>query len=194
MTDYELLYIVSGEKTESDVTAVTDAVNNSLAKAGGKIGSENLWGRRRLAYPIAKQEHGWYVVTKFSLDGPKLNDWEKVLQIQDGVVRTVIVRSDEIPSEEEAARIDESLSGAERTARQKEARPSRRPASDVPEELVKTAAKKPAPTNADAAAAKTKAVGSGPSAEAEPKPESASEQRKRQAKLDEKLDQILTED
>ncbi len=190
MTDYELLYIVSGEKTESDVTAVTDAVNNSLTKIGGKIANENLWGRRRLAYPIAKQEHGWYVVTRFALEGPKVNDWEKTLLIQDGVVRVIIVRADEVPSEEEAARIEESVSSSERTARSRQARPPRRTPSDVPEELVKTAAK-PAP-KAAASAAEPQAA---EKPDAEPKKaETATEQRERQQKLDKKLDQILSEE
>lgn len=161
MRDYELLYIVSGDKSEEEATKVTDEVNAALLKAGGKVESENPWGRRRLSYEIANEDHGWYVITRFSAPPDKLADFDRALRLNKAVVRTVLVSASEIPSEEEAAKADEVVAEKEKPVEKKTPAPK---------------AAKPAE----------------PAEPAEPKrPETAEERKERQAKLDEKLGQIL---
>src|SRR5437016_1784044 len=108
MREYELLYIVAGDKSEDETAKVTDAVNKSLLDLGGKVADENVWGRKRLAYPIAGQEFGWYVITRFTIDGAKVNQFDAALRLNNQVVRTVLVSADEIPSAEEAAKAEEA--------------------------------------------------------------------------------------
>lgn len=175
MREYELLYVVSGELAEDAATKVTDEINAVLLKAGGTLDDENAWGRRRLAYPIAKQDHGWYTVSRFSIEPSKLADFERALQLHKSIVRTVLVRATEIPTAEEAAKIEEAVSEAEKAKDQ------------PPKKRAEAATPKP-PVAAAAAPAKPKAKPA-----AKPKPETATEKKERQAKLEEKLGEILKE-
>lgn len=169
MREYELLYIVSGDKTEEEVTKVTDAVNDAIQKAGGKVSSQDDWGRRRLAYEIAKQEHGWYVITRFEIEAPQLENLQKALNITTGVIRTVLVKAEEIPSAEETERTLQAVEAGEKEAKEKadETKP------------------KPAPKPA------AKPV---PAAPEPKKEETAEEKAARQAKLEEKLGELLKDD
>lgn len=175
MRDYELLYIVTGDKSEDDATKVTDDVNAALLKTSGKVDNENVWGRRKLAYPVAKQEHGWYTVTQFSLEPTKLADFQKALSLNKDVLRAVTVRASELPSPDDAAKLESVQQETEAKKPTKQL--------DVPETVAtkKRTIKKVAPT-----AARKKP--------APAKKESAADQQKRQAKLDKKLSEILKEE
>jgi small subunit ribosomal protein S6 len=192
MRDYELLYIISGDESEEGTAAATDAVNAAVATAGGKVTEENLWGRRRLAYPIQKQEHGWYVVTRFSLELEQLNPLQQELNLHSKLLRTVLLKASEVPSAEEAAKADEAVSEAEaKAAKGKEtgARPSREKA---PEPVIEPTAVKAKPAPApEPAKAPVKAAAEKPKT---PKKETATEKKARQAVLDEKLSKILNEE
>jgi len=176
MKDYELLYIVSGGLSEAEATKVSDEIGNALAKLGGKAeeSSDGFWGRRRLAYPIGKDDQGWYVVTRFSIDPAKLDDFQKVLNLNGKVIRTVLVNANEVPTAEEAAKAKEAAE--ESDSEKKEMPPKAQSAEDeVPEEVKKTVKAAPKP-KVDAQPAK------------DPKP---ADDQERQAKLDEKLGEIL---
>lgn len=103
MKDYELLSIVSGGLAEAEATKVSDDVGNALAKLGGKAEEDTVWGRRRLAYEIGKDDHGWYVITRFSMDPAKVDEFQKALNLNAKVIRTVLVNASEVPTPEEAA-------------------------------------------------------------------------------------------
>jgi small subunit ribosomal protein S6 len=159
MKDYELLYIVSGGLTEADATKVTDEVGSALLKLDGKATDENVWGRRSLAYPIGKDDHGWYVVTRFAMDPAKLNEFSQALNLNRQIIRTVLVKGDEVPTPEEVKKAQaateeaEKAEAEERAAAKKapgvKARAGAAPKIEVPETMKKSAPKpgaKPAAT------------------------------------------------
>jgi small subunit ribosomal protein S6 len=132
MQDYELLYVVSGEETEEASTKVTDEVNAALLKMGGKVTNEDTWGRRRLAYEIDKQDHGWYTVTRFSLDGDKTAEFTNQLRLNGKIVRTVLLKAEELPTEEEIARAEEAAAARETRSKERAVKPA--PTPDEPKE------------------------------------------------------------
>jgi small subunit ribosomal protein S6 len=107
MSEYELLYIIDGSKTEDESNKVTDAVNGALQKAGAKVDSEDPWGRKRLAYEINKQDHGWYVITRLSIEPAKVRELDRVLRLNQDLLRTVLLSADQVPTAEEAAKAEE---------------------------------------------------------------------------------------
>lgn len=127
MKEYELLYVVGGDETEETSLQVTDEVNALLMKMGGKVEREDAWGRKRLAYEIAKQNYGWYTVARFSLDAEKVEEFDTQLRLNEKVIRYMLVRADELPTEEEAAKLDSQLQSSSRDAR--EVREPRKPAA-----------------------------------------------------------------
>lgn len=196
MKDYELLYIVSGGLTEADATKVTDEVGQALVKLGGKAEDENVWGRRKLAYPIAKDDHGWYTVVRFSLDPAKVDEFSKALNLNRQVIRTVLLTADEVPTPEEAKKAQEAAEQADKDEAEEKAAAKKAPGvsaktakatAEVPEELKKTAPKA-APAAAKADEPETKTDGDADKTDAEPKP---ADDATRQKQLDEKLGEIL---
>jgi small subunit ribosomal protein S6 len=171
MREYELLYVVSGSLSEDEAAKATDAVNDAIIKLGGKVGDENVWGRRRLAYQIAKQEHGWYVVSRISLEGDKMADLSNALRLNDQVIRTLIVGADEVPTAEEAAK---ALKAAEESEKERASR--RDPAKPEP--------KAPTPKPEEEPVEEPKPA----------KKETAAERKARQAKIEEKLGELLNEE
>ena len=71
MRQYEMTYLISDKVNDSDLTAATGKINAIITNHGGKILGEDNWGRRKLAYPIAKQEFATYITLNFSLSPEK---------------------------------------------------------------------------------------------------------------------------
>ena len=61
MRAYELMVIISGKLDESTAHGWLKTITNSINNVGGQVhGNPEWWGRRQLAYPIQKMEHGYY--------------------------------------------------------------------------------------------------------------------------------------
>lgn len=184
MRDYELLYIVSGDQTEDQATKVTDAINAALLKFGGKVESENVWGRRRLAYVIDKQDHGWYVITRFAIDPIKLGEFQHGLNINKALLRSLIVAAAEVPTAEEAERIESAVKESEQAAEAREK--EEKAPKPAPATAAKTTTKEAAKPTVKKTEKETEAK--------PPKKETAADRKERQAKLDEKLGEILKDE
>ncbi|HNP75365.1 MAG TPA: 30S ribosomal protein S6 [bacterium] len=68
MKNYELLYIISGQFTEDEVTGIRQEIDNLIKKYDGQIGYQEFLGKKKLAYPIAKNFHGYYIVSEFETE------------------------------------------------------------------------------------------------------------------------------
>ena len=112
MRKYELTYLVSDEIPESDLNKVTGKVSGFVKELGGKTTKEDIWGRRKLAYPIKKQDFATYVTLYFDLPATKAIEFEKDLRLIDGVLRQLMIVK-ELSNEklsltaEEIANVDE---------------------------------------------------------------------------------------
>src|SRR5881394_1628196 len=67
-------------------------VRESIESAGGSWGSDDAWGRRRLAYEIDHKAEGVYHLLTFQADAEALAEVSRVLKITDGVMRHLAVR------------------------------------------------------------------------------------------------------
>ena len=68
MTDYEILLLLDPELAEERQTAIVGGVRTLIEKGGGTFDRHDPWGRRKLAYQIAKKEDGVYHLLTFSAD------------------------------------------------------------------------------------------------------------------------------
>lgn len=93
MNQYELA-VIFDPGLELDLDKATAKAEKIIAEAGGKIINTDNWGKRKLAYPINKQEHGIYVfyILELPTDGPR--KLERVLNITDEIIRFMITRPD----------------------------------------------------------------------------------------------------
>lgn len=96
---YELMIVLSLSKGEEAVQAIWEKFK-SLIEERAELGEVDEWGKRKLAYPIhygtANYEtDGYYIVVSFKSapDFPK--ELDRILQITDGVLRSMITLKEE---------------------------------------------------------------------------------------------------
>ena len=92
MTSYEILLLLDPEQAEARQDEIVARAREQVEKGGGTWQSNDAWGRRRLAYPIAKQAEGVYHLIVFDADGATLDEVSRVLKIDDAVLRHMATR------------------------------------------------------------------------------------------------------
>ena len=91
---YELVYIVRPTVDEQALAAVNERVDKMIAGNGGEITHRDDWGKRRLAYPIAKFNEGFYTVLQLNLPPGNVRELERSLRLTEQVLRYLVVRTD----------------------------------------------------------------------------------------------------
>jgi small subunit ribosomal protein S6 len=86
------MFIVPPEADESVVGGVIDRITKIVSQAGGEVGKVDRWGRRRLAYEIARQSEGYYVVVAFTAEPSVIAELERSLHLADEVLRFKVVQ------------------------------------------------------------------------------------------------------
>jgi small subunit ribosomal protein S6 len=95
--NYEINFLILQSQTE-DVAGIRNKVKELIKANEGTITDELTYQKRKLAYEIKHEQYGFFTVCRFDLeDGGKLKDLTKDLNLEKGVSRHIIVKSDEIP-------------------------------------------------------------------------------------------------
>ena len=143
MRHYEIVFIVHPDQSEQ-VPGMIERYRNTITTGGGTIHRIEDWGRRQLAYPIAKVFKAHYVLMNIEVGNETLTELETAFKFNDAVLRHLIVSKREAetgPSpmmkEEKSRNVTEAPGAAAPAAA--EAKPAETPA--------------PAPAPAPAAAA-----------------------------------------
>ncbi len=92
MRSYELVFIVHPEVDGDDLTAVIERVTDLVERNSGKATQVELWGLRRLAYPIQKQWEGQYVLMQLEMGPQGVTGLERDLGLVEQIIRHLIVR------------------------------------------------------------------------------------------------------
>lgn len=95
MPRYELMYIISSSISDDQIPATIDGILHLIKADGGSVVREEGLGKKKLAYPIGKTRNGFYDLVTFDLDGVKLNDLSTKIQNFEGVIRHIIVNTEE---------------------------------------------------------------------------------------------------
>jgi small subunit ribosomal protein S6 len=93
MNQYEIAVLYHPD-LEVDLTKAEDRVKKIITDNDGKITATDNWGKRKLAYAIAGNEHAVYVYYTVELPGKAVNKVESTLNITDEVIRFLITRPD----------------------------------------------------------------------------------------------------
>ena len=94
MTKYELMFIIDPALEDEAKEATIEAVKGIIATEG-EVGEADVWGMRKLAYPIQKKSEGYYVVIEFQAPPTLPKELDRRLKISDHVIRHMIVTKDE---------------------------------------------------------------------------------------------------
>jgi small subunit ribosomal protein S6 len=91
---YELTYIVNSVISDEQVKDMVTRVTTYVKENGGDIIEVDEWGARRLAFPIQKKRNGYYVNMYFQAPGDMIPRLERVLEIDDNILRYLTLRMD----------------------------------------------------------------------------------------------------
>ena len=91
---YETMYILRPDIAEDDVNKHIEKYNNLLEEMGGKILDSQMRGKRRLAYPIAKNREGIYVQLSHQGDGQHIAKIEKAMRLSEDVIRYMTIKQE----------------------------------------------------------------------------------------------------
>ena len=94
--EYETIYILRGDVDPDTAEKVQTRVSEVVARENGKLVKVEAWGRRKLAYPVAKSKKGVYVYVKYVGKGGLVTEVERNLKLQDSVLKfqTVLTKHD----------------------------------------------------------------------------------------------------
>ena len=91
MRHYEICFLVHPDQSEQ-VPAMLERYRSMIEEKGGSIHRLEDWGRRQLAYPIAKLHKAHYVLMNVECDGETLSELEGVFRFNDAVLRHLTIR------------------------------------------------------------------------------------------------------
>ena len=91
MRHYEICFIVHPDQSEQ-VPAMVERYKGIVAARNGKVHRLEDWGRRQLAYPLAKVHKAHYVLMNIECDGETLNELEHAFRFNDAVLRHLTVK------------------------------------------------------------------------------------------------------
>ena len=91
MRHYEICFLVHPDQSEQ-VPAMLERYRNMIEEKGGSIHRLEDWGRRQLAYPIAKLHKAHYVLMNIECDGETLSELEGAFKFNDAVLRHLTIR------------------------------------------------------------------------------------------------------
>lgn len=115
---YETTVVINAGLEENQIKDAVTRVREFLEKNNASIDREEEWGRKRLAYPIAKKNNGFYV--QFEYDAPGDADLERIFarfcRIDDDILRELTLEFDDLTLKRRAeakARLAEAEAAAE---------------------------------------------------------------------------------
>ncbi|MBE6032977.1 MAG: 30S ribosomal protein S6 [Firmicutes bacterium] len=94
MNNYEVMFIIDAALEDAQKEAAVEMVKEIIATEG-EVGKVDIWGLRKLAYPILKKNEGYYVVIEFTAKPELPKELDRRLRISDSIIRHLIINKDE---------------------------------------------------------------------------------------------------
>ncbi|WP_456393852.1 30S ribosomal protein S6 [Nitratifractor sp.] len=92
MNCYETLFVVKPTLTGEEIEAQIARVKEIIAEEGGELKATDDMGMRRLAYPIEKQERGYYTVVYYTAPSELVGELERQLRYNEEILRFMTVK------------------------------------------------------------------------------------------------------
>ncbi len=92
MRHYEMMIILDPELEERSVGPSLEKFLDVIRKGGGSIDKVDLWGKRRLAFDIAKKSEGFYAVVDMQATPELAGELDRQLNLNESILRTKVIR------------------------------------------------------------------------------------------------------
>ena len=93
MRHYEIVVMVHPDQSEQ-VPAMIERYKAMVESDGGKVHRMEDWGRRQLAYPVAKLHKAHYVLMNVECSDAVLKELESAFRFNDAVIRKLVIRKE----------------------------------------------------------------------------------------------------
>jgi len=90
MKKYEIMYILKADLDDAARKKEVEKLHNILTNNGAKIIKADEWGVKDFAYEIKDQKKGYYVVLKVNAESDCLNEFSRLVRIDENVIRHLI--------------------------------------------------------------------------------------------------------
>jgi small subunit ribosomal protein S6 len=94
MRRYEIMIILDPNLEERTVQPSLDPFLKVVTDGGGKVEKTDIWGKRRLAYPIEKKPEGYYAVVDVTAEPSVVLEMDRQLNLNEAILRTKVTRPD----------------------------------------------------------------------------------------------------
>jgi small subunit ribosomal protein S6 len=92
MRHYEIMIILDPNLEERTVQPSLDQFLRVVTGGGGNVDKLDIWGKRRLAYPIEKKAEGIYAVVDLTAEPGTVQELDRQLNLNEAVLRTKVTR------------------------------------------------------------------------------------------------------
>lgn len=92
MRKYELVFILKPSLNKTEQQKIIKKMSKIITDLKGKVNKKDVWGKKSMAYPIKKQKEGIYVKFNISLPEDKMGDWREKIQLEDNIIRHLLIR------------------------------------------------------------------------------------------------------
>jgi small subunit ribosomal protein S6 len=95
MRQYETGFVLSPSLSEEETEGFIKQMAEVIAQKKGRMVKQDVWGKRRLAYPIKRFHEGTYVFFLYEGSGDVSQELERLFKQTDSVIRFLTVKKDD---------------------------------------------------------------------------------------------------
>jgi small subunit ribosomal protein S6 len=92
MRRYEMMVILDPDLEERTVAPSLETYLKIIKDSGGSVDRLDIWGRRRMAFEIAKKAEGIYAVVDMKCEPTAIKELDRQLNLNEAVLRTKVIR------------------------------------------------------------------------------------------------------
>ncbi len=107
MTKYESMLIARQDLGQSQVNDIVASLSDAIKKEGGDVVNVDNWGLKNLAYRIKKNRKGYYVLLNISAPANAIFEYERLMRLNEDIIRFMTVKVEEFSSKEEEKAVEE---------------------------------------------------------------------------------------
>ena len=95
MIYYETMYIVHPALEAGRLKDLILSIEKTLLNLGGKTSAINVWGKKKLAYPINKEKYGMYILFQFQNSGAMNKEFNLSLEHNSNILAYLTTKIDQ---------------------------------------------------------------------------------------------------
>ena len=97
---YEGMFLIDSALAAADWDGIISVITKILKRAKAEIVSIRKWDDRKLAYDVQGKSRGLYIICYFRVDGGKIQDIEKNVQLSEQIMRVLILNAEHFTPED----------------------------------------------------------------------------------------------